>query len=215
MILSISDFPNIQDFDALESAIRVAEILAQGVDGANRNLSIQEYTETFDLQSILFIPSIHPIVSVSQIQYRGIASSAFDLSYALAEWAIMAPNKYTVDVDAGEITLKSFASVTRIRQPRSRADSPQLKIKYLAGFNFGVVSLEIDLIKSALIELTNQLSLPSTAQGVKSFEVNDEGHKTSYFGANESSIFAIEGKNKINSLLDFFKKYQPRGYSFR
>lgn len=215
MILSISDFPNTTDFDALESSMQVAEILAQGVDGANRNLQIQDYTEIVDLQSLSFTLALHPLVSVSQIEYRGLTPSYFDMTYMAAEWVVMAPDKYIVDTDTEEIILRNFAPVAQIRAPRNRANRPQLKVKYSAGFNFSVASPEVNLIKSALTELTNQLSIPSAFQGIKSFEVDDEGHKTTFFGANESSITSTSGKNKINSLLEVFKKYQPRSYSFK
>ena len=215
MILSISDFPNAEDYDAIESSIRVAEILAQGIDGANRQLELKEYTEIFELQSTSFTLAFYPLVSVLKIYYRGMTPTYYDLTYASAEWVEMAPDKYTVDTDTGEVILQSFAPVSSIRPPRMRGAKPQIKIKYSAGIDFTDSSAEVGAIKSALIELTNQLLLPSISQGVKSFEIDDEGHKTTYFGANESSITATSGKNKINSLLDFFKKYQPRSYAFR
>jgi hypothetical protein len=208
-ILSLSDFPPSDDPKAIESAIALAESLAEGISGANRSLSIEQYTEVMALRSLIILPSYFPLVSVEKISYRGAIGGAYQMTSLSTNWEEIPSAKYSVDYNAHEIVLDSSLGINRTRKRGSRLE---IKLEYSAGFDFSSASSSVLAIKSRLTELA--IAVTATTTGIKSFEIDDGGHKTTYFSAKESPLISSESANKQSALLSYFQKFQPRSYRF-
>jgi hypothetical protein len=218
-MLTIADFPTTDNIAQLENAIAIAESLAQSSSGANRQLAIADYTEIFDIGSNVSYLSYFPIVEPESIQvwYRGSSAGYYNLNYDAAEWVLIDSDRYLVDAIAGEIALNNFLYAASVRRPTARRVRSQIKVSYKAGFDFSSTSPEVIGMKSVLTQLVNQINSPAIASGIKSFEIDDEGHKTVYASASESSVFSgSSGSSKtiVDALVASFWRYRPRSNSF-
>ena len=127
----------------------------------------------------------------------------------ITNWEEIPSAKYSVDYNAHEIVLDSSLGINRTRKRGSRLE---IKLEYSAGFDFSSASSSVLAIKSRLTELA--IAVTATTTGIKSFEIDDEGHKTTYFSAKESPLISSESANKQSALLSYFQKFQPRSYRF-
>lgn len=205
MILSPADFPLTDDIAALESAIAQTEILIQGHLGANRSLTVTDYIEVHPLRMAIY-PQIKPIVAIADIWMMGGVTSSYGIVSNSSRWAELASTNYEFDAEYGEVRIWGV-------QEGSRRSPASIKIKYSAGFDFDSNSSVVQEIKAAAIAIASELLNPVVANNVKSFEIDDEGHKTTYFGASEG-INLTSSNTKIGALLATFHKYRPEGERF-
>lgn len=215
--------------EALTTAITLAQILVEGVNGANRQLEVDSYTR------ILVIPNsgrvlfpLRPVLTspAPQIYLRGSDLPPRFGLYSTQEWQLLEINKdYTIDFATNEIVLLTLAyalrhefSVTGFRRyhrtPTSAISRRQLKVVFSSGFNFTATTNEIIELKRALAAIV-ALRTSAQSQGVKKLEVSDEKYVVEYAGKND--YLGISGNkfngSPINELLSIFRKYRPSEFS--
>lgn len=199
MIISIDDFPTLpDDINALESAIAQTNALIQGQLGANRSLEVTDYIEVHPIASVIY-PQMLPLVLVRKIWITGDFVGNFNLPLASNIWVEIPSTNYVVDIDYGEIRLAGIQL--------NRRNLASVKISYQSGFDFSVISPETQGVKSTATAIASELLNQVVANNIKSFEIDDEGHKTTYFGSNEGLNLGNKS-SKIGSLLATFHKYQ-------
>jgi hypothetical protein len=223
MILSMADFPSTTDQTLLTSAIALAESLAQGSDGANRLLEITNYIEVFEVNRNSFFLSYFPIVNPESIEvyHRGQVSELWGIEGAIAFWQLVPSSQYFLDEDTGELVITNLPGgmgqfySQAPRNPFRSMLRRQIKVKYQAGYDFDSESPIVQSIKSSLILLAEQIQSPAIAQGIKSFEIDDEGHKTTYASSTDNAIMGSASNRSASGLImRSFHKYRPRSYSF-
>ncbi|AXK90434.1 hypothetical protein CrV_gp022 [Cylindrospermopsis raciborskii virus RM-2018a] len=217
--------------EALTTAITLAQILVEGVNGANRQLEVNSYTR------ILVIPNsgrlLFPLTPVlaspaPQIYLRGSDLPPRFGLYSTQEWQLLEINKdYTIDFSTNEIVLLTLAyslrheySVTGFRRyqrtPTSAISRRQLKVVFSSGFNFTATpnTNEVLDLKRALASIV-ALRTSAQAQGVKKLEVSDDKYVVEYAGKND--YLGISGNkfngSPLNELLSIFRKYRPSEFS--
>lgn len=210
-ILSVTDFPATDDLKSLQFLINKAELLAQGSLGANRSLEIKEYTEVVTANPTIYL-SMTPAIAVTTVWRKGLLSGYYGINYQSNEWTVIPSDDYSLDLDCNSIDFSSTRNFS-FSSSRHGRESSQFKIKYTSGFDFNSTSDKVIEIKSALMEIVNELQSASIS-GIKSFEIDDEGHKTSYFSSSESQFLSNDSGSTINELLKLFSKYKPVGGSF-
>lgn len=226
-ILSLSDktkfFPGLVMTDPqIEACIARAEALAQGPEGANRNLEIQQYTETqsVNLATQTCFLSYFPILSdpapVIRVRRSGVAE--FGRMIPPQDWVQLAPDQYEIDDSTGEVRLLFGTTVSSepgfygnwTRHLNARAT--EVKISYYSGFNFAAdpPSYEITQIKNAVAGIMLATTAnPAYSQGVTQFQLG-KFYSTAYGG-----VSRIGGKDAKNPAADYFvllQQYRPRDY---
>ena len=226
-ILTVSDFPSNLDQSSLLTAIAIAESMAQSPEGANRQLEEAIYTEVLDFKTNIFYFTHHPINQAYpiEIKQRGTSNELWGMKYQTDNWQTLDSDSYQIDFDLNELVVSNAAmgiSGSQLnsynyypRNPLLKKHRAQIRVKYKAGFDFTQTSNpEIASIKSNLIALANQILSPSAGSGVKSFEIDDAGHKTEYFSASELNQFSSKSNSQIGLILKNFHKYRPHSYAF-
>jgi hypothetical protein len=226
-ILSLSDkarfFPGLAMTDPqIEAVIARAEALAQGPDGAGRNLEIQQYVETHSTNvayQTCFL-SYFPILSepAPVIKVRRSGQAEFGRIIPPQDWVTLTPDQYEIDQDSGEVRLLFGSTVSS--EPGSygnwtsnlNARATEAKVIYYSGFNFAAdpAPYEVTQIKNAVagIMLASTAN-PAYSQGVTQVSLG-KFYSTAYGG-----VSRIGGKDAQNPAADYFtllQKYKPRDY---
>lgn len=212
--------------DALTSAIAIAQILAEGINGANRPLEITSISKVIriPLNGRITLP-IRPLLTdpAPVVQMRGSQLSSRFNAYSDQEWETLATTDYVIDVDNAEIALLGLNRLIRQdtfytgfrrfhRPPTMPFPVSQAKIIYSSGFDFDDNSTEIIALKTALANIVAARESPHV-KGVKSLEISDEEYKITYASASEYAGISNKGGGVngsiINEYLSIFHQYRP------
>lgn len=150
MILTVDDkpvyFPEVPlDGDALGAAILRAMVLVQGPQGANRQLSLKNYSEIVRVIDNIFWPSHAPIVEVTEVagrQKRGIDN--WNRLINTTEWVVLDTDSYEVEPELNRIILTTGDFYSEVR------------VKYISGYNF--VETVDDPLTQEAIEIKAKLA---------------------------------------------------------
>jgi hypothetical protein len=226
-ILSLSDktafFPDLVLSDAqLEAAIRRAEVLAQGPNGANRNLEIQSYREVHSVNTAdqTFFLSYFPILlePAPVIEVRRSGNAEFGRVIPPQDWLTLASDQYEIDTESGEVRLKFGTTVNRSSgfygdwTSNLNARATEARIAYYSGFNFAAnpPPFEVTEIKNIVAGIMLATTAnPAYSQGITQFSLG-KFYSTAYGG-----VSRLGGKDAANPAADYLlslQKYQPRNY---
>jgi len=231
MILTAEDdedfFPSLQLTGAnLDTAIRSAQMMAEGSRGANRPLEVRSYSEThkvagsdqtFMVSNLPIISAPYPVVKIRQGQNR-----SFGRSIAATEWLQLAVNQFQIDDYLGEVQVlwaidRSIGDFPAIQQSGRENANFEAQITYSSGFNFHPVDpafeSEANMIKQAVANIMlfqNPHALPESqsmaASGASNFTLN--GFYSVGYSSSASQQFREQWLDQSLSLL---QRYQPRG----
>jgi len=212
--------------DALLSAITIAQIFAEGINGANRPLQITSFTKvlTVPSDSRIQLPIAPLLLSPAPIvRMRGSDLGSRFGAYSNQEWEELAITDYIIDPANNEIALSGVNGLLqgnsdysgfrgRTHTPTSPRRQNQVRITYSSGFDFSVANAETTALK---VFLANIVAVRQSAQsqGVKRLEISDEEYKIEYASQNDFSGISARGGgvngSPINEYLSLFRKYRP------
>ena len=216
-----SAFPDL-DLDNVQSSIMSAQILAEGINGANRPLEKTVYTETprFNYEGIVRLAR-YPIDQSADLTVS-IRTNA-DQGFQLLDEA-----SYVVDYELEQIQLinlprlpasnfsvfrsSHFSNRNYLRRRRTQTQGYEIKVTYTAGFDFfeSPLSPEAQEIKQALLEIV-QLKNSQFSSGLKQFNVTDFVSNT--FSAELAKLaVTAPGNTILQDYLDVFKRYRPKEF---
>ena len=213
--------------DALQTAIDISQMIVEGVNGADRPLSITAITKVIKIpeNNRILLP-ITPLLDdpAPVVKLRGTDLAPRFGRYSGQEWEELNEDNYIVDYDNNEIALlglnklfygQSFSTGFNRgyrRPPTTPSGQRQVKVTYSSGFDFTQNTPETNRLKMALASIV-ALRTSAQSQGVKSVEISDEEYKVTY--ASQSDYLGISSQgggvngSPINELLSIFKKYKP------
>lgn len=209
----IAAFPEVSLGD-LEGFLNQGLFLAEGVNGANRPLTVQKYTEFKKLSQNSIPFSNTPVLENSEARPIKVY-----LGSATQDWLEIDPDEYSIDYDLGTIFINGTAigdpyrsqslGVYRSR-PYNQNQRKSIKVSYYSGFDFDTypLSYEADEILKALIALVGYVQKPQYQDGTKRFKL-DRHYEVEYLTNAETNPASSE----ILTLLQVFKKYRARDYS--
>ncbi len=213
--------------DALLSAIEISQMVVEGVNGADRPLSVTSFTKvvTIPENNRILLP-ITPLLEdpAPVVKLRGSDLAPRFGRYSSQDWEELNEDNYVIDYDNNEIALlglnRLFYEHSGVnpalrayrRPPTAPHRTRQAKITYSSGFDFTQNTPEANRLKMALASIV-ALRTSAQSQGVKSLEISDEEYKVTY--ASQSDYMGISSQgggvngSPINELLSIFKKYKP------
>ncbi|MEO1522826.1 MAG: hypothetical protein AAFU78_18890 [Cyanobacteria bacterium J06633_2] len=213
------------DWQLIQSAMLRAEAIAQGPQGANRNLAVTEYSEHLKINSDgIARLRYHPLdlaASTPIVDIRGNYSIGdFGRSSPGTEWTTLEPTAYELDPISNEIRFKQIPFYSTITAPpvttfgysrrRTRRyppmnvqDTVQARVQYSAGFDFSASTdpPEVVTLKTAIAGMTS-IYLSPQAQGVESRSIDDVYKFSVKYGG--GGISAIATSKNATSLVDEF-----------
>jgi len=232
MIISASErsiyFPDMADlsWEEISASLMRAEVVAQGTQGAGRQLTPTIYTEArqisssgiFRVANFPILPDAFPIEL--QIRNRN-GADGFRRSHLGTGWIPLDPTDFSVDEDTSEIylvRLPGFTTGTRERQsslrttPAAPTHFLELKAKYAAGFDFNASPLSGDaaVIKAAIAGIASTLASPAN-QGMSSFELKNF-YSVQYDGGRSAAAVTSKGaSSQVEEFLIALRRFRPRG----
>jgi hypothetical protein len=215
--------------DALLSAIEISQMVAEGVNGADRPFSVTSFTKvvTIPENNRILLP-ITPLLEdpAPVVKLRGSDLAPRFGRYSSQDWEELDEDNYVIDYDNNEITLLGLNRLfyghngvnpgLRVRNitrpPTAPRRTRQAKITYSSGFDFTQNTPETNRLKMALASIV-ALRTSAQSQGVKSVEISDEAYKVVYASPSDYIGISSQGGgvngSPINELLSIFKKYKP------
>jgi hypothetical protein len=222
----------------VNAIIQQAQMIAEGPNGANRPLEIQEFIETPVLNGRGFcklsrIPILEGESYPVTVEIRGRRMLAnFGLPLADNQWISLSENSdYEVDYQLGEIRIlhanaggidstwsyyggrRSIYSTRPFRRPTEERTSPEMRIKYTTGFDFQANPIDprAQEIKIAVAAIA-RLQQSSLASGLKQYQVTDFYSMT--FSADSAAMVASAAdKTLLQDILMVLKRYRPREFA--
>ena len=197
MILSPNDplLANLgMNYAELESAIALAQGIAEGPQGANQPLEKRTVLSVVRLvNGVGFLPvlPIHLADGVS-VEYRvqdllgrshfqttntfsyglGAAQTGWQRhsSQGVARWETLAPESYVLDFGSGEIVVHFVAGIAT---PLSQVPSAEIKATYTGGYDFSLTSDDplVMAMKASMVEIIR--ANRATASGMTKFDLDD------------------------------------------
>lgn len=211
--------------EALTTAISLAQVLAEGINGSNRKLEIASYSRVIKLprNGRVKFPLLPVVQSVSPvIKIRGTDLPPRFGVYSTQEWEALTINTdYLIDYDNNEVVLLGLSRLLKqeyihsgFRRYQKTPTSPhakkQIKITFSSGLNFSQTTEEVLTLKRALASIVAIRTSPQS-QGVKKIDVSDDQYSVTY--ASQSDYIGITKDvgvgSPINELLSIFRIYRP------
>jgi hypothetical protein len=201
--------------DELLAAIRTALLLAEGLSGARRSLSVTQYTETHTLsrETRSFFPSMMPILAdpVPTVRLKASGSNSFGRTISASQWVTLTSEQFEIDSYLGQVQiLDTYETYLENRY------LDRVEITYSSGFDFDVETPETATIKQAIaniIRWQNPGALPQSqgaiaqiSSGIQQFSLNNV-YSVSYADGADGRY----RESLLDSSLQVLKKYRPRG----
>jgi len=215
MIISASErsiyFPDMADlsWEEISASLMRAEVVAQGTQGAGRQLTPTIYTGARQVSSsgifrVAYFPILPDAFPIElQIRNRN-GADGFRRSHLGTGWIPLDPADFSVDEDTSEIYLRTT--------PAAPTHFLELKAKYAAGFDFNASPLSGDaaVIKAAIAGIASTLASPAN-QGMTSFELKNF-YSVRYDGGSSAAAVTSKGaSSQVEEFLIALRRFRPRG----